>query len=105
MFGRVALSFGTGRLQVFVSQDPFDVVAMVADLAAALELQSATVRSELSGSLIKLPELTEWIATNQQFEEETDAFSTPLSVSNKTYYFAPSAAWKSLVKNRVSSDV
>ena len=106
MFGRVALSFGTGSLQIFVSQDPFDVFATVADLAVALELQPATVRSELSGSLVKLPELTNWISANEPFQgEERDAFITPLSASNKTYYFAPSAAWKSLVKNRVSSDV
>jgi hypothetical protein len=59
MFRRVALSFGTGSFQVFISRDPVNMYATVADLSAALELQPATVRTELSGLLVKLPELTE----------------------------------------------
>ena len=70
----------------------------MADLAAALELQPETVRDELSGRLVQLPELTAWLSNRQQNDaNDTDS---PLSAS---FYFAPSAVWKSLVKSRIPS--
>ena len=100
MFRR-AVPFGPGSLQVFVSRrDPIDAYTTVADLAAALELQPETVREELSGRLVQLPELTAWLSNRQQNDaNDTDS---PLSAS---FYFAPSASavWKSLVKSRVPS--
>lgn len=71
-------------------------------MAVALQLQPATVREELSSPLVMLPEkLTAWRSNHDQ--SGIDSTDSPLP--HKPYHFAPSAAWKSLVKRRVSSAV
>ena len=99
MFRRVVVPFGPGSLQVFVSRgDPVDAYAAVADLVAALELEPAAVCEYLFGRLIKLPALAPWLSNHHR--DDADNTDSPLSPS---HYFAPSAAWTSLVKSHVPS--
>lgn len=104
MFRRVLVSLGAAEsLQVFVSQqrDLGDAYITVTDLAASFGLQQEAVCQELSGPLLRLPELSTWLSDNYPFVvDETDS---PTKSSNEAvYYFAPSAAWKSFVRSRVT---
>ena len=101
MFKRVTLTFGNSSFEIFAGRDLSDVYATVSELAQALEVQPATVRAQLSGSLTKLPDLAAWL-TNRA--EGDDYNMTPTSANGKTF-FAPSSSWKMLLKDRIPSDI
>ena len=101
MFKRVALTFGGSSFEIFAGRDLSDVYATISELAQALEVQPATLRAQLSGSLTKLPDLTAWL-TNRA--EGDDYNTTPTSANGKTF-FAPSSSWKMLLKDRIPSDI
>ncbi len=98
------LSFGTESLRIFVSQrKPVDAYTTVADLAAVFGLQPGAVREKLFGPLIEVPELSAWLSDHRP--NNSNATGSPTEAPNTPFYFAPSAAWKMLVKRRVPSTV
>jgi hypothetical protein len=101
MFKRVILTFGDvvgSSFEIFAGRDLPDVYATVSELAQAVEVQPATIRAELSGSLTKLPDLAAWLTST----DGDDFNATP--TSGKTF-FTPSSTWKILFKDRISSDI
>lgn len=104
MFRRVVLSFGSESLRIFVSQrEPVDAYTTVASLAAVFGLQPAAVHEELFGPLIEVPELSAWLSKHRP--NDVDDTGSPAAAPNTPFYFAPSAAWKMLVKRCVPSPV
>jgi hypothetical protein len=95
MYKSLFLHLEHSDMRVFIGGDPIDSYTWTTDLAAALDMQAPSIRSQISKhgleKLVDIPELR-----NYMIAEEI--------LSGGKVRFASSKTWKALVKSRVSSD-
>ncbi len=92
MFRATSVSLGFSSLRAYVDRETRDAYATVADLASFFKVQASTVRAQLSGSLMKMPQLFAWLVE----EKAVDATGK--------IHFAPSATWEAVAKGRIAPE-
>ncbi len=95
MFRTLSVRLEHSDLRVFIGGDPIDGFTWTADLAAALDMQAPSIRSQISKhgleKLIDIPDLRDYLIAEE-------------IVSGGKLRFASSETWGALVKPRVSPD-
>ncbi len=92
MFRATSVSLGFSSLRAYVDRETRDAYATVADLASFFKVQASTVRAQLSGSLLKMPQLFVWLVEEKAFD------------ATGKIQFAASATWEAVAKGRVAPE-
>jgi hypothetical protein len=92
MFRAVVVPLGSNTLHAYMSRDLEDVYTTVADLSFILKVQAATIRDELSASLVTLPQLHAWLTAKESH------------ATRGLVQFAPFEAWQTCVQSRISQE-